>query len=80
MLQVRVLPGLDGMQTRREGRIMKKIVLFFRESIAELKKVVWPGTDEVIGSTRVVIVSVLVIALALWLVDFVIYQGIDLVF
>ena len=59
---------------------MKKIVQFLKESLAELKKVVWPTRDEVMASTKVVIVSVLVIAIALWLVDFVIYQGIDLVF
>ena len=59
---------------------MKKIVQFFRESVAELKKVVWPTRDEVIASTKVVIVSVLVIAIALWVVDVLIYQGIDLVF
>jgi preprotein translocase subunit SecE len=59
---------------------MKKIVQFLKESYAELKKVVWPTRDEVTSSTKVVIVSVLVIALALWLVDFVIYHGIDLVF
>jgi preprotein translocase subunit SecE len=65
----------------REGRTtMKKIVQFFKESVAELKKVVWPSRDEVIASTKVVIVSVLVIALALWVVDTLIYQGIDLVF
>ena len=59
---------------------MKKIVQFFKESVAELKKVVWPSRDEVMSSTKVVIVSVLVIAIALWVVDVLIYQGIDLVF
>ncbi len=60
--------------------MMKKVVQFFRESYAELKKVIWPNRDEVLASTKVVIVSTLIIALALWLVDFVIYQGIDLLF
>jgi preprotein translocase subunit SecE len=59
---------------------MKKVVQFFRESYAELKKVVWPSRDEVVASTKVVIVSTIIIAVALWLVDFVIYQGIDLLF
>jgi preprotein translocase subunit SecE len=59
---------------------MKKVLLFFRESYAELKKVVWPSRDEVVASTKVVIVSVLVISLALWAVDFLIYQGINLLF
>jgi preprotein translocase subunit SecE len=64
----------------REGRMMKKVVLFFKESYAELKKVIWPNRDEVLASTKVVIVSTIIIALALWVVDFVIYQGIDLLF
>jgi preprotein translocase subunit SecE len=59
---------------------MKKVLQFFRESYAELKKVVWPSRDEVVASTKVVIVSVLVISLALWVVDFLIYQGINLLF
>jgi len=59
---------------------MKKVVQFFRESYAELKKVVCPSRDEVVASTKVVIVSTIIIAVALWLVDFVIYQGIDLLF
>ena len=59
---------------------MKKVILFFRESYAELRKVVWPTRDEVVASTKVVIVSTLIIAIALWLVDFVIYHGIDLLF
>jgi len=59
---------------------MKKIIQFFKESYAELRKVIWPTREEVVASTKVVLVSVAIIAVALWLVDFVIYQGIDLIF
>ena len=59
---------------------MKKIIRFFKESYGELKKVTWPGRDEVVASTKVVLVSVALIALALGLVDFLIFRGIDLVF
>ena len=59
---------------------MKKIIQFFKESYAELRKVIWPTREEVVSSTKVVLVSVAIIAVALWLVDFVIYQGIDLIF
>ena len=41
---------------------MKKIILFFQESFAELKKVTWPSRDEVIASTKVVLVSTILIA------------------
>ena len=59
---------------------MKKIVRFFQESYAELKKVTWPSREDVAASTKVVLISVVLIALALGLVDFLIFQGIELVF
>jgi preprotein translocase subunit SecE len=59
---------------------MKKIIRFFKESYGELKKVTWPSREEVVSSTKVVLVSVVLIALALGLVDFLIFRGIDLIF
>jgi preprotein translocase subunit SecE len=59
---------------------MKKIILFFQESFAELKKVTWPSREEVIASTKVVLVSTVVIAAVLGLVDFVLVKLVDLVF
>ena len=41
---------------------MKKIILFFQESFAELKKVTWPSREDVLASTKVVLVSTLIIA------------------
>jgi preprotein translocase subunit SecE len=59
---------------------MKKIIQFFRDSVAELKKVIWPNRDEVIASTKVVIISTVLIALALGFVDVVLLWGINLLF
>ena len=59
---------------------MKRIIQFFRESYSELKKVVWPSRDEVASSTRVVIISVVLVAIALGIVDFVLISAVDLVF
>ena len=59
---------------------MKKLVRFVKESFAELKKVTWPSREEVASSTKVVLVSVVLIALALGVVDFLIFRGIDLIF
>ncbi len=47
----------------------KKIVDFFQEVKLELKKVVFPTRKEVISSTWVVIVTVLISAFFLWIVD-----------
>jgi preprotein translocase subunit SecE len=59
---------------------MKKIIKFFQESYAELRKVVWPGSDEVISSTKVVIISVILIAAALGLVDLLLLRLMDFLF
>ncbi|MGA2766441.1 MAG: preprotein translocase subunit SecE [Spirochaetia bacterium] len=59
---------------------MRKIILFFQESFAELKKVTWPSRDEATASTRVVLVSVIIIAAILGLVDFVLFKFVDWMF
>jgi preprotein translocase subunit SecE len=61
-------------------RGMRKIILFFQESFAELKKVTWPSRDEATASTKVVLVSVIIIAAILGLVDFVLFKAVDLIF
>ncbi|HNX73092.1 MAG TPA: preprotein translocase subunit SecE [Spirochaetales bacterium] len=59
---------------------MKKIIQFFKECYAELKKVVWPSRDEVASSTRIVVISTLAVALLLGLIDFLLVMGIEVVF
>ncbi len=49
--------------------MLKKITDFFQEVKLELKKVVFPTKQEVIGSTWVVIVTVLISAVFLWVAD-----------
>ena len=48
---------------------MAKVIQFFKESRAELKKVVWPTKDDVISSIKVVIISTFIVALVLGLLD-----------
>lgn len=59
---------------------MKKIVQFFKDSYAELKRVVWPSREDVASSTRVVIISVVMFAVVLGVVDFLLLKGLDLIF
>ncbi len=59
---------------------MKKIVQFFKDSYSELRKVVWPSREDVIASTKVVLVSTLVMACVLGLFDYLIDVGITIVF
>ncbi len=46
-----------------------RIKNFFKDVKIELKKVVFPSRDEVIGSTKVVVVLVLIIAIFLGFID-----------
>ena len=80
MLQVRVLPGLSKYQRAGFDAIMKKIFRFFEESYAELKKVTWPSREDVGASTRIVLISVALIAAALGVVDYLLFQAMELIF
>jgi len=59
---------------------MNKIVQFFKDSYAELRKVVWPSREDVLASTKIVIVSTVIVAFCLGLLDFLLVRGIDLIF
>jgi preprotein translocase subunit SecE len=56
-----------------------KIKNFFKEVKIELKKVVFPGKDEVIGSTKVVIVLTVIIATFLGIIDLLLTKIIGIV-
>ena len=56
-----------------------KIKNFFREVKIELKKVVFPSREEVIGSTKVVLVLVVIVAVFLGLIDMVLSKLIGMV-
>jgi preprotein translocase subunit SecE len=53
---------------------------FVTEVVAELKKTSWPNRREVYGTTVVVIVTVMICALYLWVVDMILNAGMDRVF
>jgi preprotein translocase subunit SecE len=59
---------------------MKKIVQFFKDSYAELRKVVWPSKEDVVASTKVVLVSTVVMAAVLGFIDYLLVVGIDVIF
>ena len=48
---------------------MAKVFQFFKESRAELKKVVWPTKADVLSSIKVVIISTIIVAIILGLFD-----------
>ena len=59
---------------------MSKIVRFVSESMAELRKVVWPTRDDVLSSVKVVIISTVIIAIFLGLLDTLFMAGVNFVF
>ncbi len=59
---------------------MKKLIKYFKESYQELKKVVWPSREAVVSSTKVVLVSTVIVAVFLGLVDFILLKGILFIF
>ena len=59
---------------------MKKIVQFIKESYAELRKVIWPGRDDVVSSVKVVIISTVIIAAVLGFIDFLLTLGVQAIF
>lgn len=59
---------------------MKKIKAFFQESYGELKKVVWPSRESVVSSTKVVLISTVVFAIFFGVVDFLLINGLYLLF
>ncbi len=59
---------------------MRKIIQFFKESYAELKRVTWPSREDVAASTKVVLVSVFLISVALGFIDYLLFKGIEWIF
>lgn len=54
---------------RTPGAALAKPWRFINESIAELKKVEWPGQNQVVQGTVVVLVACLIVGVYLWLND-----------
>ena len=59
---------------------MKKVIQFVKESYAELRKVVWPGKDDVVSSVKVVVISTIIVAAVLGLIDLLLLMGIRALF
>lgn len=59
---------------------LRRFKQFLTEVWSELKKTTWPGRQEVYGTTVVVIVTVLICAAYLWVVDIVLSRAMNYVF
>ena len=57
-----------------------KIINFFTGIVREMKKVTWPKREELKESTIVVIVTSLIFAVFVYIVDLILNQGLDAIF
>ena len=59
---------------------MKKLFRYFKECRLEMKKVAWPNKVTIISSTKIVLVSTIIFAILLGLVDFLLMRLVYLIF
>ena len=59
---------------------LRRMKQFLVDVVAELKKTTWPAKREVYGTTVVVVVTVVICAAYLWVVDMVLNRAMNLVF
>lgn len=58
----------------------EKIIAFFQDVVKEMKKVTWPTKQELLESTRVVIIVCIVLAVFTYVIDMLISQVIKGIF
>jgi preprotein translocase subunit SecE len=51
--------------------LFKRIIRFFKDAYYELTKVTWLGRKEVVGTTIVVVVFVIIMSIFVYIVDFI---------
>ena len=59
---------------------LRRFRQFLIDVWGELKTSTWPGRQEVYGTTLVVIVTVLICAFFLWIVDLILNKGMEHIF
>jgi preprotein translocase subunit SecE len=52
-----------------------KVIAFFQDVVKEMKKVTWPTKEELIESTKIVIVVCIVLSLFTYVIDMIINQA-----
>ena len=58
-------------------RTWNKTCKYFRELRSELKKIVWPTTEQVLKNALIVAGCILIIGVFIWMFDFVAQVGIN---
>lgn len=58
----------------------EKIIGFFSDIVKEMKKVTWPKKEELKESTMVVIVTSLIFAVFVYIIDKILNEGLKVIF
>ncbi len=56
-------------ETTQNQKKSNKLVKFFKETKAELKKVTWPGKDQLVRNTLVILVFIIITCIILSICD-----------
>ena len=59
---------------------MRKLFRYFKECRLEMKKVAWPNRATIVSSTKIVLITTIIFAILLGLVDFLLMRLIYLIF
>ena len=76
-------PSRDGggtERTKREGGRIRNIGTFYKQVVAELRKVIWPTRKELVTYTTVVVVFVLIITAIVAVFDLVFGKAVLAIF
>jgi preprotein translocase subunit SecE len=71
--------GKDVARARQEVVRENRVARFGRETIAELRKVVWPTRDQAVNLTFIVVVTVVAMSAFLGVIDFFLTQLVRLI-
>ena len=67
-------------QENKKAGLLARIALFFRQVVAELKKVIWPNKRELVNYTWVVLIFVVLMGAFIWVLDFAFGKGVLQIF
>ena len=56
-------------ESRRGGGVVRSVVTFYHDVVAEMRKVTWPDVPQVRQATIAIIIFVLLVGLAIFLLD-----------
>ncbi len=73
-------PRADGKAGQKKPNVFARLVLFFRQVVAELRKVIWPTRRDLVGYTAVVVVFCAIMAGFIALCDFLFGKAVLAVF